>query len=229
MAKQEKPESGEKAEKAEKPPKAEKAPKAARADKGSAITAGSGKAPAIRVRLHEQYKAEVLPALMSDLGLDNPMAVPRIKAIVLSMGVGAAKDNIKLLDGAVTELTNIAGQKAVMTRAKKSISNFKLREGMPIGARVTLRGARMWTFLDRLVSVALPRLRDFRGVSRRAFDGKGNYTLGLKDQLIFPEIDFGKVELVKGMNITIITTAGRDDRAAALLEKLGFPFTRRDA
>lgn len=185
--------------------------------------------PKIKIRLREQYQSDVVPALMTELELKNPMAVPRIKFVVLSMGVGQAKDNIKLLDAAVTEMTAIAGQKAVMTRAKKSISNFKLREGMPIGARVTLRGARMWTFLDRLIAVALPRVRDFRGVSRRAFDGKGNYTLGLKDHLIFPEIEFGKVELVKGMNITIVTTAGRDDRAALLLEKLGFPFTRRDA
>ena len=184
---------------------------------------------AIRARLHDQYRKDIVPALMTELGLKNPMAVPRIKAVVLSMGVGAAKENIKLLDSAVVELTSIAGQKAVMTRAKKSISNFKLREGMPIGARVTLRGVRMWMFLDRLISVALPRVRDFRGVPRRSFDGKGNYTLGLKDHLIFPEIEYGKVDLVKGMNITIVTTAGRDDRAALLLEKMGFPFPRRDA
>lgn len=184
---------------------------------------------AIPARLREQYRNDIVPALMTELGLKNPMAVPRIKAVVLSMGVGAAKENIKLLDSAVVELTSIAGQKAVMTRAKKSISNFKLREGMPIGARVTLRGVRMWMFLDRLISVALPRVRDFRGVPRRSFDGKGNYTLGLKDHLIFPEIEYGKVDLVKGMNITIVTTAGRDDRAALLLEKMGFPFPRRDA
>ena len=147
---------------------------------------------------------------------------------MLSMGVGAAKDNIKLLDTAIVEMTSIAGQKAVMTRARKSISNFKLREGMPIGARVTLRGPRMWMFLDRLINVALPRVRDFRGVSRRAFDGQGNYTLGLKDQLIFPEIDYAKVDLVKGMNVTIVTTARRDDHALLLLEKLGFPFIRKD-
>ena len=183
----------------------------------------------LKARLQEQYRNDVVPALMAELELGNRMAVPRIKGVVLSMGVGAAKDNIKLLDSAVKELTTIAGQKAVMTRAKKSISNFKLREGMPIGTRVTLRGLRMWTFLDRLVNVALPRVRDFRGISRKAFDGKGNYTLGLKDQLIFPEIDYGKVDLVKGMNVTIVTTAGRDDHAALMLEKLGFPFIRKDS
>jgi large subunit ribosomal protein L5 len=186
-------------------------------------------APApFKSRMLEQYRKDIVPALMSELDLKNPMAVPRIKAVVVSQGVGQAKDNIKLLDTAVAELTLVTGQKAVMTRAKKSISNFKLREGMPIGTRVTLRGARMWAFLDRLFNVALPRVRDFRGVSRKAFDGKGNYTLGLKDQLIFPEIDYSKVDLVKGMNITIVTTAGRDDHAALLLEKLGFPFHRKD-
>jgi large subunit ribosomal protein L5 len=179
-------------------------------------------------RLREQYRDQVIPALMSELGLQNRMAVPRLQKIVVSMGVGAAKENIKLLDTAVAELALIAGQKPVTRRARKSISNFKLREGQPIGAVVTLRGTRMWYFLDRLVNVALPRVRDFRGVPRRAFDGKGNYTLGLKDQLIFPEIDYSKVDLVKGMNITICTSSGRDDRALLLLEKLGVPFTRRD-
>jgi large subunit ribosomal protein L5 len=182
----------------------------------------------LKARLLEQYKEQVVPALMSELKLDNPMAVPKVKKVVLSMGVGAAKENIKLLDTAVAELSSIAGQRAVMTRARKSISNFKLREGMPIGAVVTLRGRRMWVFLDRLINVALPRLRDFRGVPRRAFDGKGNYTLGLKDQLIFPEIDYAKVDLVKGMNICLVTSAGRDDHAALLLEKLGLPFMRRE-
>jgi len=180
-------------------------------------------------RLLELYRKTVVPALKSELGLTNTMAVPRIEKIVVSMGVGQAKDNIKLLDTAVVEMTQLAGQKAVTTRAKKAISNFKLREGMPIGARVTLRGERMWFFLDRLMNVALPRLRDFRGVSRRAFDGKGNYTLGLKDQLIFPEIDYGKVDLVKGMNITVVTTARRDDHGLALLEKLGMPFIRKES
>lgn len=185
--------------------------------------------PTTTPRLMHQYRSTIAPALMQDLGIENVMAVPRIKGVVLSMGVGQAKDNIKLLDTAIIEMSQIAAQKAVMTRAKKSISNFKLREGMPIGARVTLRGERMWYFLDRLINVTLPRVRDFRGVSRRAFDGKGNYTLGLKDQLIFPEIEYSKVDLVKGMNITIVTTAGRDDHAMALLEKLGFPFIRKDS
>jgi large subunit ribosomal protein L5 len=182
----------------------------------------------VTARLLSQYKEQVVPALMSDLKIQNPMAVPRLTKVVVSMSIGAAKENIKLLDTAIAEMSAIVGQKAVMTRARKSISNFKLREGMPIGAVVTLRGARMWTFLDRLLNVALPRVRDFRGASRKAFDGKGNFTLGLKDQLIFPEIDYAKVDLVKGMNITIVTTAGRDDHSLALLEKLGLPFTRRD-
>lgn len=181
-----------------------------------------------RERLHQQYLDQIAPALQSELKLKNRMAVPRLEKIVVSMGVGAAKDNIKLLDTAVAEMSAITGQKAVTTRARKSIANFKLREGMPIGARVTLRGARMWAFLDRLVNVALPRVRDFRGISRRGFDGKGNYTLGLKDQLIFPEIDFTKVDLVKGMNIGFVTTATRDDHGMLLLEKLGVPFTRKE-
>ncbi len=180
-------------------------------------------------RLLAHYRTEVASALMKDLGIRNRMAVPRVKSVVISMGVGQAKENIKLLETAVNEISLISGQKAVQTRAKKAISNFKLREGMPIGARVTLRGDRMWYFLDRLINVTLPRVRDFRGVSRRAFDGKGNYTLGLKEQLIFPEIEYGKVDLVKGMNVTIVTGAGRDDHGMALLEKLGFPFIRKDS
>ena len=181
-----------------------------------------------RPRLQERYEQEVIPSLLSELDIENRMAVPRIEKAVVSMGVGAAKENIKLLDGAIAEIGLITGQKAVMTRARKSIANFKLREGMPVGARVTLRGWRMWAFLDRLINIALPRVRDFRGVSRKAFDGKGNYTLGLEDQLIFPEIDYSKVDLVKGMNVTMVTSAERDDHALALLEKLGLPFTRRD-
>jgi large subunit ribosomal protein L5 len=177
-------------------------------------------------RLKQRYESEIVPGLMADLSIANKMAVPKLKKIVVSMGVGAARENIKVLDGALAEMTQITGQKAVMTRAKKSISNFKLREGMPIGARVTLRGANMWYFLDRLINVALPRVRDFRGISRKAFDGNGNYTLGLTDQLIFPEIDVSKVDLNKGMNVTLVTTAGRDDHARTLMEKLGFPFTR---
>lgn len=183
-------------------------------------------APRVEPRLRARYRDEVAPGLMSELGIDNPMAVPRLTKTVVSMGVGAARENIKILDTAIEEITKITGQRAVMTRARKSIANFKLREGMPIGARVTLRGERMWFFLDRLLSVALPRVRDFRGVSRKAFDGQGNYTLGLKDQMVFPEIDISKVDLSKGMNVTVVTTADRDDHALLLLEKLGFPFTR---
>ena len=182
----------------------------------------------IKPRMRDQYANDIVPQLATELKIENRMAVPRLVKVVVSMGVGAAKENIKLLDTAVAEMSAITGQKAVMTRARKSISNFKLREGMPIGTRVTLRGERMWFFLDRLINVALPRVRDFKGVSKRGFDGKGNYTLGLKDQLIFPEIEYSKVDLVKGMNVTIVTTAGRDDHALLLLEKLGMPFTRRD-
>lgn len=177
-------------------------------------------------RLKQVYEEQVVPALMSELQIKNPMGVPRLEKAVLSMGVGAARENIKVLDAAIEELTKIAGQRAVQTRAKKSISNFKLREGMPIGARVTLRKERMWYFLDRLLNVALPRVRDFRGVPRRSFDGRGNYTLGLRDQMVFPEIDLSKVDMTRGLNVTVVTTAGRDDHALALLEKLGFPFTR---
>ena len=180
-------------------------------------------------RLRALYREEAVPGLLAALGTDNVMAVPRLTKTVVSMGVGAARENIKILDTALAEIAKITGQKAVMTRARKSIANFKLREGMPIGARVTLRGDRMWYFLDRLVHVVLPRVRDFRGVSRKAFDGQGNYTLGLKDQLVFPEIDISKVDLSKGMNVTIVTTARRDDHALLLLEKLGFPFTRPNA
>jgi large subunit ribosomal protein L5 len=154
------------------------------------------------------------------------MAVPKIEKISLNMGVGEAIQNIKILDDAVEELASLAGQHPVITRAQKSIAAFKLRQGMPIGARVTLRGARMWEFLDRLISVALPRVRDFRGISTKSFDGRGNYTLGVRDQLIFPEIDYNKVEKTKGMNITIVTTAGNDERALFLLRELGMPFQR---
>ncbi len=155
------------------------------------------------------------------------MAVPRLEKISLNMGLGEASRNIKVLDDALVEMTAIAGQKPTMTRAKKSIAAFKLREGMPIGSRVTLRGDRMWEFLDRLISIALPRVRDFRGVPKKSFDGRGNYTLGIKDQLIFPEIDTNKVEVAKGMNVTITTTAGNDERALFLLQQLGLPFVGR--
>ena len=178
----------------------------------------------MKSRLKERYFKEVAPALARELGIDNGMALPRVEKVVLNMGLGEAVANPKVLDGAVEELSAIAGQKAVVTKAKKSIATYKLRAGMPIGARVTLRGDRMYEFLDRLINVALPRVRDFRGVSTKAFDGRGNYTLGVRDHFIFPEIDYAKTDKSKGLNVTIVTTAGRDDRARALLQHLGLPF-----
>jgi large subunit ribosomal protein L5 len=175
-------------------------------------------------RLRERYSKEVVPALMKRFGYTNPMQVPRVKKVVVNMGLGEAVANPKVIDGAVSELTAITGQKPVVTRAKKSIATFKLREGMAIGAKVTLRRERMWEFLDRLISLSLPRVRDFRGVSARAFDGAGNYTLGLKEQIVFPEIDFDKVDRIKGMNITVVTTAETNEEAKELLGQLGMPF-----
>jgi large subunit ribosomal protein L5 len=175
-------------------------------------------------RLKARFKAEVAPALMKEFELKNPMAVPHLHKIVVNMGVGEATQNAKVLDPAVNELGQITGQKPVVTRAKKSIAAFKVREGQPIGAMVTLRGDRMYEFFDRLVNVVLARVRDFRGVSTKSFDGRGNYTLGLRDQLIFPEIDYAKVDKLKGMNITIVTTARNDDQARALLKHMGMPF-----
>jgi large subunit ribosomal protein L5 len=175
-------------------------------------------------RLKEKYLKEIKPALQKELGLENAMAVPRLEKIVLNMGLGEATQNTKLLDPLVADLASIAGQKPVTTRAKKSIAAFKLREGMPIGAMVTLRDEKMYEFLDRLISVALPRVRDFRGVSTKSFDGRGNYTLGMRDQLIFAEIDYSKVEKLKGMNVTIVTSASDDNQARALLKQFGMPF-----
>jgi large subunit ribosomal protein L5 len=175
-------------------------------------------------RLKEKYRNEVVPALVKEFQYGNSMAVPRLRKIVVNMGLGEAIQNAKLLDSGTQELGQITGQKPVITRARKSIANFKLRKNMPIGARVTLRGDRMYEFFDRLTSVALPRVRDFRGLSTRAFDGRGNYTLGLRDQLVFPEIDYAKVEKVKGMNISIVTDARSDAEALALLRHLGMPF-----
>ena len=175
-------------------------------------------------RLRDRYYKEVLPALMKELGLENTMAAPKLEKIIVNMGVGEATQNAKLIDPAATEVGQITGQKPVITKARKSIAAFKVREGMPIGAMVTLRGDRMYEFLDRLINIALPRVRDFRGVSSKSFDGRGNYTLGLKDQLIFPEIDYAKVEKLKGMNITIVTTARNDEQARALLKHMGMPF-----
>ncbi|MGH9510659.1 MAG: 50S ribosomal protein L5 [Terriglobales bacterium] len=175
-------------------------------------------------RLKERFVKEVAPSLMKELERKNPMAVPHLHKIVVNMGVGEATQNAKLMDPAINELGQISGQKAVVTRAKKSIAAFKVREGQAIGAMVTLRGDRMYEFFDRLVSVVLPRVRDFRGVSTKSFDGRGNYTLGLRDQLIFPEIDYAKVDKQKGMNVTIVTTARTDDEARSLLRHLGMPF-----
>ena len=175
-------------------------------------------------RLRERFEKEIAPALMKEFDLKNPMAVPHLHKIVVNMGVGEATRNAKVLDPAVNELGQITGQKPVVTKAKKSIAAFKVRAGQSIGAMVTLRGDRMYEFFDRLVNVVLPRVRDFRGVSSKSFDGRGNYTLGLHDQLIFPEIDYAKVDKMKGMNVTIVTTAGSDDQARALLKHLGMPF-----
>jgi len=175
-------------------------------------------------RLKEKYLKELKPALQKELGLENSMAVPRLEKIVVNMGLGEATQNVKMLDPLVNDLALIAGQKPVTTRAKKSIAAFKLREGMPIGAMVTLRGDTMYEFLDRLISIALPRVRDFKGVSTKSFDGRGNYTIGVRDQLIFPEIDYSKVDKLKGMNITIVTSAPDDNQARALLRQFGIPF-----
>jgi len=175
-------------------------------------------------RLKQRFRQEIAPALRKELELENPMAVPHLDKIVVNVGVGEATQNAKVLDPAVNELAQITGQKPVITRARKSIAAFKVRAGQPIGAMVTLRGDRMYEFFDRLVNVVLPRVRDFRGVSTKSFDGRGNYTLGLHDQLIFPEIDYAKVDKMKGMNVTIVTTARSDDQARSLLRHLGMPF-----
>ena len=175
-------------------------------------------------RLKDKYKNDIAPAIAKEFGIENPMAIPQIQKIVVNMGVGEAISNAKILDTAVEELRVITGQKPVVTKAKKSIASFKLRQGMNIGTMVTLRGERMYEFLDRLISVALPRVRDFRGISAKAFDGRGNYTLGISEQLIFPEIDFNKVDKTRGMNISIITTAKTDEQSRALLKAIGMPF-----
>jgi large subunit ribosomal protein L5 len=179
-----------------------------------------------RPRMKERYLTEVLPSLQQELELGNVMQVPRFEKIVLNCGVGRATQQQSLLDGAVTDLGIITGQKPLVTRARKSIAGFKLREGNAIGAKVTLRGDRMWEFYDRLVSVAIPRIRDFRGLNPMSFDGRGNYTFGVTEQLIFPEIDYDKIDTVRGMDITIVTTATTDDQGRALLRALGFPFRR---
>ena len=175
-------------------------------------------------RLKEHYQKEVRRKLADEFGIENPMAVPKVEKVVLNMGMGEAISNAKILDTAVEELATITGQKPVVTKAKKSIASFKLREGQSIGTMVTLRGEKMYEFLDRLINIALPRVRDFRGVPTKSFDGRGNYTLGIRDHLIFPEIDAGKVDKSKGMNITIVTTAKTDEQARVLLRELGMPF-----
>ncbi|MBO0600841.1 50S ribosomal protein L5 [Sporosarcina sp. E16_3] len=177
-------------------------------------------------RLKDKFKSEVTPALMSKFEYTSVMQVPKVDKIVINMGVGDAVQNTKALDAAVEELTIISGQKPVVTKAKKSIAGFRLREGMPIGTKVTLRGERMYEFLDKLISVSLPRVRDFRGVSKKAFDGRGNYTLGVKEQLIFPEIDYDKVSKIRGMDIVIVTTANSDEEAHELLTQFGMPFQK---
>ena len=175
-------------------------------------------------RLKDKYLREVVPALMKEFGYTNVMAVPKISKVVVNMGLGEATQNVKIIDVAADELAKVAGQKPVVTRARKSIAQFKVREGMPIGAMVTLRGERMLEFFDRLISIALPRVRDFKGVSPKGFDGRGNYTLGLKDQLLFPEIDYMKVDKARGMNVSVCTTARTDQEARRLLQLMGMPF-----
>lgn len=179
--------------------------------------------------LKERYDKEVSAALKKDFGLTNPMEVPRLEKIVVNVGVGEAIDNAKALDQAVADMTTITGQRPVVTRARKSISNFKLREGRSIGVKVTLRGNRMWSFLDRLINIALPRTRDFRGVSPNSFDGRGNYTLGIREQLVFPEIDYDKIDQIRGFEVTVVTTAPDDVQGRVLLTHLGMPFRKSDA
>jgi len=177
-------------------------------------------------RMQERYQQEISPALMNAFGFKNEMQIPRVEKVVLNIGVGEALDNPKALEAASGDLATITGQKPVQTKARKSIANFKLREGRIIGTKVTLRGERMWSFLDRLMNVALPRVRDFRGVSPNAFDGRGNYTLGMRDQLVFPEIEYDKIDKLRGLEITIVTTANDDEQARALLQMLGMPFRK---
>ena len=186
--------------------------------------ATNGTAP----RLKELYENDLRPRLKDELGLSSIMQVPRIQKITLNMGVGEAKTDTKALDSAIDELSTIAGQRAQMRRAKKSVASFKIREGMPIGARVTLRGARMWEFLDRLISIALPRIRDFRGLSQSSFDGRGNYSLGIREQIIFPEIDYDSIGAIRGFDVAITTSAENDEQARALLSALGMPFAGED-
>ena len=177
-------------------------------------------------RLQEKYKSEVAPALMKKFSYKSPMQIPKIDKVIINVGCSEARDNSKVLDAVLSDLATITGQKAVVTRAKKSVANFKIREGMPIGAKVTLRADRMWEFLDRLINIALPRVRDFRGINPNAFDGRGNYALGLKEQLIFPEIEYDKIDKIRGMDIVICTTANTDEEARELLSLIGAPFAK---
>jgi large subunit ribosomal protein L5 len=220
-------EMSEKVEKTEKAPKAEKTPKGDKGDKGDKA-AKAEKAPKVKVvpRLRERYKGEVCAALTKRFEYKNAMQVPQLEKIVLNMGLGEAIHNAKIMDAAVAELERISGQKAVVRRSKKSVANFKLREGMPIGCSVTLRRERMWEFFDRLITFALPRVRDFKGVSRKGFDGRGNFTMGIREQIIFPEIDYDKIDKVKGMNVTFVTSAGTDEEGMELLRLLGMPFKK---
>ncbi len=210
------------AEKTQKKPK--KGAAKAGADSKAEAHSVQSTATAVPPRFAEKYAKDVIPALTKQFGYKNPNQVPRLEKIVLNMGLGAAVTNPKIVDAAVEELKSITGQKPVVTRAKKAIASFKLRAGIPIGAMVTLRRARMWEFLDRLITLALPRTRDFRGVSRKAFDGKGNYTLGLKEQIIFPEINYDRIDVIKGLNISFVTSARTDEEGRALLLNLGMPF-----
>ncbi|MBA2251620.1 MAG: 50S ribosomal protein L5 [Nitrospirales bacterium] len=224
MAKTEKPSAGKASEKKVKKEaagqKKELRPEGAVPSKGAKVQ----DEPKVAPRLRETYRNQIVPALMKEFGYKNPMQVPKVERVVLNVGMGEAIQNVKLLESAVTELGIITGQRPVVTKAKKAIAGFKLRQGMPIGAKVTLRNDRMYEFLDRLVSLALPRIRDFRGVSPKAFDGRGNYTLGLKEQLIFPEIQYDSVASIHGMDITIVTTANTNDEGKALLRHMGMPF-----
>jgi large subunit ribosomal protein L5 len=230
MAEAKKPDRGSKAPAGARKPAA--APKAGKGGKGGAAAPAAAPEAAVRPkvtgetppRLRDRFRASVVPALMKERGYTNPFQVPRLEKVVINMGVGEGKENAKVLDFATADLLAITGQKPVVTRAKKSIANFKLRENSPIGCKVTLRGARMYEFVDRLVNVALPRVRDFKGVPPKAFDGRGNYALGLREQVIFPEIVYDKVDKVRGMDVIMVTTARTDEEAKALLTHLGMPF-----
>jgi large subunit ribosomal protein L5 len=221
MADEKKPEAAEKPKKVEKTEKRRKKEDVKKAGYAANIEEGLEAKPA---RLKLRYRAEIVPSLMKDLGFKNPMQVPRIDKIVLNMGLGDALANNKIMESAVDQLGAISGQKPVVTRSRKAIANFKLREDQAIGCMVTLRGDRMYEFLDRLINVALPRVRDFKGVSPKAFDGRGNYTLGVREQIIFPEINYDQIEKVKGLNVSIVTTAKNDEHGLALLKSFGVPF-----